>query len=71
MHVHLASRDNMKENLDCMLDKLDFILRLVRDCNFTLKRIESRRESQRIDSVPSDVRDLRVVEDVCDFLYYF
>jgi len=55
----------MKENLDRMLEKLDLILGLNRDCNFTLKRIESRGESWNINSVPSDdVRGLKVVEGV-------
>ena len=55
----------MEENLDHMLQNLDFILMLARDCNSTLKRIESRGEIRHINSVPSDdVRDSRVVEDV-------
>jgi len=46
-----------------MLEKLDFILILVRDCNFTLKRIVSRGESRLISSVPSgDVRESEVDE---------
>ena len=55
----------MKENFDRMLEKLDLILRLAWDCNFTLKRIESRDESRHINSIPSDdVRDSRSIEDV-------
>ena len=51
-----------------MLEKLDFILELARNFNFTLKKIESRGESRHINSIPSDdVRDSRVVEDVCVF----
>jgi len=46
-----------------MLEKLDLILRLARDCNFTLKRIESLGESRHISSVPSDdVREPEVIE---------
>jgi len=55
----------MKENLDRMLEKLDLILVLARDCDSTLKRIESRGESWHINNVPSDdVRDSRVIKDV-------
>jgi len=43
----------MEENLDRMLEK-NLILRLAWDCNFTLKRIESRGESRHINSVHSD-----------------
>ena len=51
----------MGENHDHMLEKLDLILRLVRDCNATLKRIKSQGESQHINSVSSDnVRELEV-----------
>ena len=54
----------MKENLDCMLEKLYLILRLARDCNFTLKRIESRGESRHISMIPSDdVRESEVVDE--------
>jgi len=38
----------MEENLDRMLEKLDIILKLARDCNSTLKRIESQGKSQHI-----------------------
>ena len=63
MHVHLASRADMEENLN-MLEKLDLIFGLPRDCNCTLKMIESRGESWHINNVPSDdVRYSRVVED--------
>ena len=48
VHVHLANRTDMEENLDRMLEKLDLILGVSRDCNFTLKRIESRDESLHI-----------------------
>ena len=44
----------MEENLDRMLEKLDLILRLARDCNSILKRIELLDESRHINSVPSD-----------------
>ena len=44
----------MEENLDRMLEKLDLILRLARDCNSTLKRIESRGNTRHIKSIPSD-----------------
>jgi len=44
----------MKKNLDRMLEKLDLILKLVRDCNSTLKRIESRGESRHISSILTD-----------------
>ena len=55
----------MQENLGRMVEKLDLILRLAHDCNFTLKRIESQDESQHINSIPSDdVRDSRVVENI-------
>jgi len=51
----------MGENHDHMLEKLDLILRLVWDCNVTLKRIKSEGESQHINSVSSDnVRELEV-----------
>ena len=62
--AHLASRTDMKENLDCMLDKLDRILELARDVYFMLKRIESRDKSRHIHSVPSDdVKDLKNIEE--------
>ena len=49
----------MEEDINRMLEKLDLILRLDRDCNSILKRIESR----GIGSVPSDdVRESEVVE---------
>jgi len=72
VHIHLASRADMKENLDRMLEKLDLILELARVCNFTLKRIESRGESRHINNVPSDdVRVSRAVEDVyVSSIYY-
>ena len=58
----------MGENLDRMLEKLDLILILAQDCNFTLKMIESRCESRHISSIPSDnVRDSRVVGNVYIF----
>jgi len=44
----------MEENLDCMLETLYLILRLTRDCNFTLKRIESRGEGRHISGISSD-----------------
>ena len=44
----------MEENLDCMLETLYLILRLARDCNSTLKRIESRGEGRHISSISSD-----------------
>jgi len=54
----------MKENLDCMLDKLDRIIELARDVYFMLKRIESRDKSRHIHSVPSDdVKDLKNIEE--------
>ena len=44
--------------------KLDLILNLARDCNSTLKRIESRGENQHISSVPSDdVREQEVIDE--------
>jgi len=47
-----------------MLEKLDLIFRLARDCNFILKRIELRGESRHISSVPSDdVREPEVVDE--------
>ena len=61
----MASRADKEENLNCMLVKLDLILELIRDCNSTLKVIESRSKSGHINSVPSDdIRDKRVVEDI-------
>ena len=46
-------------------DKLGCILELVRDCNSTLKRIESRGKSWHINSIPSDdVRDSKIIEEV-------
>jgi len=58
----------MEENLDRMLAKLDLILGLARDCNSTLKRIQSQGESGHINSVPSDdVRNSRVVENIYIF----
>ena len=52
----------MKENIDRMLEKLDIILRLARDFNATLKRIELRDENRHINSVPSDdAREPKVV----------
>ena len=61
----MASRTDMKENIDHMLEKLDCILELARDVNSTLKRIESRDESRYMNSIPSDdVRDSRVIKDV-------
>jgi len=54
----------MEEKLDRMLEKLDLIIRLARDCNSTSKRIESGGESRHINNIPSDdVRYSRVVED--------
>jgi len=48
-----------------MLDKLDRILELVQDVNFTLKRTESQDESRHMNSIPSDdIRDSRVIRDV-------
>ena len=44
----------MDENHDRMLEKLYFILRLVREWNFTLKKIESRGEIRYIGSISSD-----------------
>ena len=44
----------MEENLDRILEKLDFILKIAHDYNFTSKRIKSRGESQHISSVSSD-----------------
>ena len=55
----------MEENLVRILEKLDFILELARNFNFTLKKIKSRGESRHINSVPSDdVKDLRAVVNV-------
>ena len=44
----------MKENLDYMLEKLDLILKLARNCNSTLKRVESLDESRHINSISGD-----------------
>ena len=53
----------MNENHDRMLEKLDLIFRLSRDCNAALRRIESRGKSRHINSVPSDdAREPEVVE---------
>ena len=53
----------MEENLNRVLEKLDFILGLVRDCNYILKRIESRGKSRHINSVLSDdVGESKVVD---------
>jgi len=53
----------MEENR--MMEKLDLILRLARDCNFTLKRIESRSESRHINNVPSDdAREPKIVGEL-------
>ena len=55
----------MEENHDRMLNKLDRILELVRDCNSTIKRIESRDKSRHINSISSDdVRDSKIVKEV-------
>ena len=55
----------MEENLNRMLEKLDLIFRLARDCNSTLKRIQSRGQSRHTSSVPSDdVRESEVIDDV-------
>jgi len=55
----LASRINMEENPYHMLEKLDYILELVRD----VKRIESQEEGWDINNVPNDdVRDSKIVE---------
>jgi len=55
----LASRIDMEENPYHMLEKLDYILELVRD----VKRIESQEEGWDINNVPNDdVRDSKIVE---------
>jgi len=56
----------MEGNLNRMLEKLDFIFELARNCNSTLKRIKSQNESRHVNSVPSEVRDSNVVENVYD-----
>ena len=55
----------MEENLDRMVEKLDIILGLAWDCNFTLKWIESRGERVGILVAFSsdDVREPEVDED--------
>ena len=46
-----------------MLEKLDRMLKLARDINSILKRIESRGKNRHINSVPSDdVRGSKIVE---------
>ena len=55
----MASRIDMEENPYHMLEKLDYILELVRD----VKRIESQEEGWDINNVPNDdVRDSKIVE---------
>ena len=52
----------MEEKLDRILGKLDLILKLIRDCNSTLKRLESRGESQHINNISiDDAREPEVV----------
>ena len=70
MHVlvHLASRTDMEENLDRMLDKLDRILELARDVNFTLKLIDSRDESRHMNNVPSMILESRELLRMSTFL---
>jgi len=48
-----------------MLEKLDRMLKLARDINSILKRIESRGKNRHINSVPSDdVKDSKIIEEV-------
>ena len=52
----------MVENLDRFLEKLNLTLKLIRDYNSTLKRIESWGESRHINSISSDdARESEVV----------
>jgi len=64
-YVHLASRTDVEESHDRMLEKLDRNPELVRNVNSTLKRIESRGKSWHINCVPSDdVTDSKIVEEI-------